>query len=494
MPIPLYLAILSLPHRYKGNIIGRGGLVLIDAVSPATESFPVDFAWGAATSALQIEGACRQDGRGESIWDSRHRDLCQHMRSSGDCVSPGHYHNVEADIQMMKRIGIKAYRFSTGWARIIPFGKGRINQLGMDFYDRLVDKLHEAGIEPFVTLNHWDLPQALQIDGGWANPETRRHFLEFVKVVSNRIGDRVNKWITHNEPWVIAFYGYLLGLHPPKKRNLRLSLMVAHNLILSHWECADVLKHNEGTEVGIALNLSPVFPATTSERDTMAARHFDLLLNRWFLDAVLRGEYPSDVPAVLRDALESLSLPNVGSIEDKTDFIGLNYYSRKVVRHAPQSRILGAAVVDQRQELCTDDGREVYPEGIYAILMRLHREYHARKIYVTENGACIDDKVGKDSAVHDHRRITYIRDHLAFVRKAMQDGANVRGYFVWSLIDGFEWTSEYNRRFGLVYVDYETGRRVLKESGAWYRGVISANSARAAKNVPHHDLLAMTHP
>lgn len=439
--------------------------------------FPTAFTWGAATSSYQIEGAPAEDGKGESIWDRFCRIPGKVLNSETGDVACDHYHRYREDVRLMSQIGIQAYRFSIAWPRIFPQGRGAVNQLGLDFYDRLVDRLLDVGIQPFATLYHWDLPQALQEKGGWVNRDTINYFAEYAAVVSKRLGNRVVHWITHNEPWVVAFLGHGAGVHAPGVKNLSTALQVAHHLLLSHGEAVKVLKGSgdEKTQVGIALNLSPTHPASEGAEDQKAARRFDGYLNRWFLDPIFRGTYPEDMVVWYGDKAPLIQAGDLDHISVKADFLGVNYYTRGVIKADPKGGFLQTGSVKPEGSEYTETDREIYPEGIYELLKHLHDEYDIPRLYVTENGADFVDEISEDGAVRDPCRIRYIHEHLVQAYKAIQDGVNLTGYFVWSLMDNFEWTLGYSKRFGLIYVDYATGERITKESGRWYREVIEKN-------------------
>lgn len=447
--------------------------------------FPPGFIWGAATAAYQIEGAWNEDGKGESIWDRlTHTPGHIEDNSTGD-VACDHYHRWRDDIALMEGLGIRAYRFSIAWPRILPAGCGAVNQRGLDFYSRLVDGLLEAQITPFVTLYHWDLPQALQDAGGWPARATAEAFVEYADIVSRALGDRVKHWVTHNEPWCIAFLGHEFGEHAPGIRGDRPgTLRTAHHVLLSHGWAVPVLRRNSlGASVGIVLNPAPVHAASPSEADLEAARAYDRYRNRMFLDPLYGRGYPDDLKTQwLADGYLSgagADFVQPGDLEiiaAPTDFLGINYYNRSVVRSqaVPESENLPPAV-HLRDEV-TEMGWEIYPEGLYELLLRLHHEYQPRQILVTENGASYSDGPGSDGLVPDARRVAYLRDHLAACQRAIQAGVPLTGYFAWSLMDNFEWARGYTQRFGLVWVDYATQRRIPKQSAFWYRYVIAANA------------------
>jgi len=445
-------------------------------------SFPDGFLWGAATSAQQIEGGYGLDGRSESIWD-RYAATPGRIADGSDArVACDHYHRWREDIGLMKWLGIGAYRFSIAWPRVIPAGRGAINPAGLDFYDSLVDALLEAGIRPSVTLYHWDLPQVLQDRGGWGARETAEAFAEYAAVVSLRLGDRVRHWTTHNEPWCVATLGHEQGAHAPGQRDPAEALRVGHHVLLSHGWATEVLRRNSpGAEVGIVLLVSPVSPATTSQVDGEAARRLDGSLNRWYLDPLFHGRYPDDAVAdrVRLGHLEGPDLPfvregDLRAIAVPLDFLGVNYYSRTVVRADSAGEPVAVRMVPERE--LTDMGWEVFPQGLHAMLLRLEREYRPSKIYITENGAAYTDEADATDRIADERRIAYLRGHLVAASRAIADGVPLAGYFTWSLLDNFEWAHGYAKRFGLFHVDFATQRRRPKDSAHWYRQVVAANA------------------
>lgn len=448
----------------------------------AGHSFADDFLWGAATSAYQIEGGVREGGRGESIWD-RFATTPGHIADGSDgSVACDHYHRWREDVALMKWLGLRAYRFSIAWPRVVPGGQGAINAAGLDFYDALVDALLEAGIRPFVTLYHWDLPQALQERGGWAARETAEAFVEYADAVSLRLGDRVRHWATHNEPWCIATEGHELGSQAPGHRDPAEALRVAHHVLLSHgWATAVVRRNSPGAEVGIVLILAPTWPATEDAADLDATRRFDGSLNRWYLDPLFHGRYPDDVIAdrVRLGHLEGPRLPfvregDLRAIAAPLDFLGVNYYSRAVIRADGAGEPVAVKMAPPRE--LTDMGWEVFPDGLHHLLLRLDREYRPTKIYITENGAAYSDEADAMGRVADVRRIDYLRGHLAAASRAIADGVPLAGYFAWSLLDNFEWAHGYAKRFGLFDVDFATQRRRPKDSAHWYRQVVAAGA------------------
>ena len=443
----------------------------------SAERFPEGFTWGAATAAYQIEGAWKEDGKGESIWDRfSHTPGRIETGETGD-IACDHYHRWREDIQLMKEIGIRAYRFSISWPRILPDGRGRVNQKGLDFYKQLVDGLLGAGIEPFATLYHWDLPQALQDHGGWPARSTVDAFGEYAAAVGRELGDRVKKWMTLNEPHVSSVVGYLEGRHAPGHTDLGEALAAAHHLLLAHGVALPILRATSaGAQVGIALDYRPQTPASASAADRDAAWHEGGLINRWFLDPLVGRGYPEDVRRAYGDELAYVWQGDLQQIAAPIDFLGLNYYFRNIARSpATKARDNLPIATDMNDEL-TEMGWEVHPEGMFKMLGEVHFGYGFPAIYITENGAAYPDVVDANGAVRDDRRISYIRRHLQQLAQAAAMGVPVRGYFVWSLMDNFEWALGTSKRFGLIRVDYPSQRRSIKASGSWYRGIIQNNA------------------
>ncbi len=439
--------------------------------------FPKNFRWGTATTSYQVEGAVNEDGRGESIWDRFCATPGKILNGDTGSIACDHYHRYREDIQLMQDLGVNAYRFSIAWPRILPNGKGSVNNPGLDFYDRLVDTLLAANIEPFVTLYHWDLPQALQDKvGGWASRETAQAFAEYADVVSRRLGDRVQQWITINEPKVSAFAGYETGEHAPGLRDPKVAWQTAHHLLLAHGLAAAILRANGGanTRVGITLDLHPVHPAAMTSGDQQAAQLADGRSNRWFLDPVFRGSYPADIVAALGNLAPRIEAGDGEIIAQPLDFLGVNYYFRMVVTQGEGSG--SVKIIRPKEAEYTQMGWEVYARGLYEMLLRLHQDYHIPQLYITENGAAFPDIVSEDGQVHDPRRVNYLREHLLQAHAAIEDGVPLAGYFLWSLMDNFEWALGYARRFGIVYVDFATQQRIVKDSGYWYRDAATANA------------------
>lgn len=443
--------------------------------------FPADFAWGVATAAAQIEGGAVEDGKGRSIWDEFASRPGKVADGSTPALACDHYHRYAEDFDIMKSLGIRHYRFSVSWPRIVPSGRiaqGGVNVAGLDFYERLVDAMLERGIEPYLTLYHWDLPEALQEGGGWKNRETVSHFEDYVRIVVGRLGDRVKNWMTHNEPWVVAFVGHLYGDHAPGLTDLRTALQTAHHILLSHGRAVSAIRQaaGAGARVGIVHNLEWVEPASPSEEDRAAAARHDGAFNRWFLDPVFKGEYPADMVKWYGENGPKVENGDLETIAAKIDFLGVNYYTRRIIAHDPAGDFIGVKRIAYPFVPHAEyEEWEVNPEGLYRLLMRVHRDYRPARMYVTENGTPLQDEVGADGRVVDPKRIDYLKGHTAAVYQAIAEGAPVGGYFVWSVMDNFEWGFGFTKRFGLVHVDFETLKRTVKESGRWYAGVIREN-------------------
>ena len=442
--------------------------------------FPSDFVWGAATSAYQIEGAVDVDGRGQSVWDTFCKRPGAVLNGDSGAVACDFYHRYPQDIELMRTLGIDAFRFSIAWPRVLPEGRGRINEAGLDFYDRLVDELLAGGIRPFATLYHWDLPQALEDAGGWPVRATAEAFVEYVELVAARLGDRVDNWTTHNEPFCTSWLGYGIGIHAPGRTDLADSAAAAHHVLLSHGLAVQALRRDcPDAELGIVLDSWPVHPASDDPRDAAAASVADGFRNRIFFDPVLRGCYPEDVLERLGPAAPPVLDGDLAIISAPLDFLGVNNYSRSIVRAGEDGEPIE---LPAPAGPTTSMGWEVYPDAIYEVLTRLHSEYDTPPIYVTENGAAFADVRAADGSVDDPERIVYLAGYVDAVARAMAEGVPVRGYFVWSLLDNFEWSYGYTQRFGLIYVDFETLERVPKSSFEWYRGL--AASGRAPELTP----------
>ena len=437
--------------------------------------FPADFVFGAATAAYQIEGAANADGRGESIWDR----FCAAPGKvkSGDSgeVACDHYHRYRDDVKLMQDLGLGAYRFSVSWPRVMPKGRGEVNQLGLDFYKLLCDALLEAGIEPWLTLYHWDLPQPLQERGGFENRDIAGYFADYAEVVARALGDRVRTFMTLNEPQVFTLLGHLTGEHAPGLSSLDSHLSAVHHANLAHGRAVQALRaYDSSLRIGPVHQTPPMHPLRDDEEDLLAAQRFDCFFSRIFLDPMHLGRYPSELSDWLSPAKLPIREGDLAIIHQPVDFIGVNNYTRFFVRAQPGETGLRAMPV---QDHFVPGARytamhwEIYPKGIYEVLSRIHRDYNAPTLYVTENGGAFDDHLSGNQ-VNDHVRVDLLREYLGEVLRAREDGVNVRGYFVWSLLDNFEWAHGYSKRFGIIHVDYETQKRTPKKSAHFYREVI----------------------
>lgn len=432
--------------------------------------FPTDFLWGVATAAFQIEGATREDGRGQSIWDT----FCAipGKVENGDTgeVACDHYHRWENDLDLIKSLGVRSYRFSIAWPRVLPEGTGRVNEKGLDFYDRLVDGMLERELEPNATLYHWDLPQALQDNGGWENRDTAEAFAYYADTVTKRLGDRVAYYATFNEPWCISILSHAIGEHAPGTYDMGLALQVSHNVYVTHGLALPRMRANApGAQHGIVLNLTPSDPASRAPEDHEAARRFDGFFNRWFLDPLFKGSYPQDMWDGYSQMGPDVREGDLRLISQSLDFLGVNYYRRAVIAHREGDWPDFQSVAFDAER--TEMGWEVYPQGLTDLLVRLKRDYDLPPLYITENGAAYADRL-ENGSVLDHQRINFYERHFEALLKAMRQGVDVRGFYAWSLMDNFEWAKGYGKRFGLVYVDYETQERTLKDSGQWLRSLI----------------------
>ncbi|MFQ6853219.1 GH1 family beta-glucosidase [Streptomyces sp. 35M1] len=443
-------------------------------------ALPADFTWGVATAAYQIEGAVAEDGRSPSIWDTfSHTPGKVDGGDTGDTACD-HYHRVPEDIGLIKRLGADAYRFSIAWPRVVPGGDGPVNKAGLDFYDRLVDGLLEAGVTPFATLYHWDLPQVLQDRGGWTVRETSDHFAAYASHVVERLGDRVKDWATLNEPLCSAWIGHLEGRMAPGLTDLTAAVRASYHLHLGHGLAVQAIRAaSSDARVGIVNNLSPIEPASGSEADLAAARRADGHINRWWLDPILGRGYPQDMVEEYGVELP-LQPGDLETIVAPLDWLGLNYYFRQIVTADPDGPAPRAKQVSVPGARLTHMDWEVHAEGLKQLLLRLTEEYGVQRIYVTENGSAYEDVVAADGSVHDPERVRYLEEHLAACARAVAEGAPLAGYFAWSLMDNFEWAYGYDKRFGLVHVDYATQRRTVKSSGLRYAELIREHAARRA--------------
>ncbi len=437
--------------------------------------FPPGFVWGTATAAYQIEGAVHEDGREPSIWDTFSHTPGRVLNGDTGDVAADHYHRWREDLAILRDLGVAAYRFSIAWPRIIPTGSGAPNAAGLDWYERFVDALLEHSIQPWVTLYHWDLPQPLEDAGGWPARATADAFAHYAEAVGSRLGDRVRTWATLNEPWCSAFLGYQLGIHAPGRSDPRLGLAAAHTLLLAHGRTVEVLRSTSpGGRLGIVLNPTHVEPATDAEADVAAARRADGYQNRWFLDPLYGRGYPADMLETFAAHFEPPSAADLQVIAAPIDFLGVNYYRPSVIRADPRDGFLGARSVQGPDEAVTQMDWVVRPDGLTKLLVRLQRDYPVGSLAVTENGAAYADPPAVAGRLHDPQRTRYLAGHIAAVGDAIGEGVPVSAYFVWSLVDNFEWAQGYSNRFGLVHVDYATQKRTLKDSGRWYRELIAA--------------------
>ena len=438
--------------------------------------FPDGFVWGTATASYQIEGAWNEDGRGPSVWDTfAHTPGKVCDGTTGD-VAVDHYHRNREDVALMAEMGLNAYRFSIAWPRVIPAGTGAVNAAGLDFYDRLVDALLARNITPYATLFHWDLPQALQDAGGWANRDICRQFADYTTVVVERLGDRIAHWITHNEPAVHSFLGHFMGIHAPGLTDPMATFQTIHHLLLSHGLAARAIRAAAATrpEVGITLSLAPVHPAEDTEEDRNAARRFDGVFNRMFLDPVYKACYPDDVRQLLEIIMPKPEAGDMETISTPLDFLGVNYYTRHVMKHNPDIFPLQAEEVYPEGHEYSGMW-EIYTPGMYELLTRMKADYNPGRILITENGVPVPDGKDFDGKVRDFRRIRYVRDNLTEIHRAIEDDVPVQGYFHWTLTDNFEWAYGCTMRFGLVHIDFATLQRTMKESGRWFAQVIRDN-------------------
>jgi beta-glucosidase len=443
----------------------------------AMTAFPKDFLWGAATSAYQIEGSPLADGAGPSNW---HR-FC-HAATVGPLLAENgdlacdHYHRWRGDIELMRELGLQAYRFSLSWSRIFPAGKGRVNPAGLDFYSRLVDGLLAAGIRPMVTLYHWDLPAALDDEGGWLNPDVAKWFADYAHQACSVLSDRVGDWTTMNEPWVVADQGYLQGAHAPGHRDFREVPRVSHNLLRAHGLGVQACRAAGARQVGLVVNLEPKYPASERPEDLAATRRADAYMNRQYLDPVFLGRYPDELSEIFGAAWPDFPPEDFALIGQPLDFLGINYYSRGLTRHDP-SAFGHWSTVPHATNRRTDMDWEVFPQGLRDVLLSVKQRYPPVPLYITENGAAFPDPETASGGLRDPLRVDYFRSHLLALREAMAAGVDVRGYFAWSLLDNFEWAFGYSKRFGLIHVDFRSQQRTLKNSARFYAEVIRSNGA-----------------
>jgi len=435
-----------------------------------------EFVWGVATSSYQIEGAASEGGRGKSIWDTFCKVPGKVANFDNGDIACDHYHRFKEDLDLMKWMGVKAYRFSVAWPRVIPDGVGRVNEMGLDFYDRLIDSLLEREIAPWLTMYHWDLPEALQLRGGWNNREVVEWFGEYAEVLTSRFGDRVKNWMTLNEPLCSAWLGHLYGDMAPGIKDLQTALNVSHHLLMSHGLACQVIRSNVSeANVGIVINVTPAVPATDSQEDSNAAQLADGFDNRWFLDPVFGRTYPADVIDTL-GASPEIHSGDMKLIAQDLDFLGVNFYFRQTVAADQNSKPLPIRSVNRENVKRTAMNWEVHPQAFEEILLRISKEYSPKAIYITENGSAWNDEVINGEIIDDER-IDYLSRHLDAMRSAREQGAPILGYFAWSFLDNFEWAYGYEKRFGLIYVDYKTQKRTPKKSAFFYRQLLLNGTA-----------------
>ncbi len=442
------------------------------AIAFPFEVLPPAFLWGAATSAYQIEGSVLADGAGPSIWHRFAHTPGRVLNGDTGDIACDHYRRAGQDVALMASLGLNAYRFSVAWGRILPNGTGSVNQRGLDFYRRLVDRLLEQGIEPMLTLYHWDLPEALDARGGWLNHSSADWFADYARILFHALGDRVNLWVTLNEPWVVTAGGYLYGDLAPGHRSLNEAPIVAHQLLRAHALALSAGRAEGAQRIGLAVNLEPQYPASRSPQDVAAAQRRDAFINRWFLDPIFLGGYPSELETIFGAAWPEHAQSELDALRAIPDFIGVNYYSRSVVQEDPADWPVKAGRVRQKARPHTAMDWEIYPWGLTDILTWIQGRYGNPPLYITENGAAFDDPPPVGERIHDRPRIAYLRTHLLAAARALRQGVDLRGYFAWSLLDNFEWSYGYSKRFGLVQVDSATQQRLIKDSGRYYRDLI----------------------
>lgn len=438
--------------------------------------FPKGFKWGAATASYQIEGAYQEDGRGLSIWDTFSHTPGNVLNGDTGNVACDSYHRYEEDIEIMKELGIDTYRFSVAWPRIFPNGTGEVNQKGLDFYHRFVDKLLENGIEPMCTLYHWDLPQALQDKGGWDNRETIEAFVQYSEVMFKEFNGKIKKWITFNEPWCVSFLSNFIGVHAPGNKDLQLATNISHHLLVAHGK--SVIKFRElgiEGEIGYAPNVTWLEPFSNKQEDIDACQRATAWFVEWFFDPVFKGSYPDFMVDWFKKKGVELHIQegDLEIISQPIDFLGVNYYTGNVARYKENEGLFDCENVDMGYDK-TDIGWFIYSDGFHHVLNHISKEYGNIPIYITENGACYNDGV-EDGKVHDQRRINYLSKHLTQLNRCIASGVNVQGYLTWSLLDNFEWAEGYSKRFGIVHVNFDTLERTKKDSYYWYKNVVAGN-------------------
>ena len=440
--------------------------------------FPDQFLWGAATSAYQIEGYPLADGAGPSIWERFSHTPGRVVNNDTGDIATDHYHRYAADVELMSKLGLTSYRFSIAWARILPNGTGRVNDAGLAFYDKLIDALLEKNIVPMVTLYHWDLPEALDARGGWLNRDVADWFAEYARVVFRAFDDRVPKWVTLNEPWVVMDGGYVSNVLAPGHGSFRDAPVVTHNLLRAHGAAVQAYRADGQNEIGLVVNLEPKYPASDSVEDLAATNRADAYMNRQYLDPVFLGKYPEELLEIYGDSMPEIPDSDWPLITTPFDFLGINYYSRSVVREAPNTPPLNVARERQSLHVHTEMDWEVFPAALTRVLVWIKDRYGSIPLYITENGAAFRDPAHvSDGRVDDQLRVSYFREHLRAAHSAIEQGVDLRGYFAWSLLDNFEWSHGYGKRFGIVHVDFDTLERTPKNSALFYAEVIRSHGA-----------------
>jgi len=454
----------------------------------STSQFPEGFLWGTATSAHQIEGSPLADGAGPSIWTRFAHTPGMVVNDQHGDVACDHYRRWREDVALMRELGMRAYRFSVSWSRILPEGSGRVNQAGLDFYSRLIDTLLANVIEPLRTLYLWDLPAALDDRGGWLNRDCADWFSDYASVLFRALDGRVRKWVTLNEPWVITDGGYLHGALAPGHRNRYQAPIASHHLMRAHGAAVQAYRAQGAHEIGLVVNIEPKYPASDSAADISATARAHAYMNEQYLHPALLGHYPAELQQIFGDAWPEWPEADFELIRQRMDFIGINYYTRSVVSHA-QTYPLDAQAVPQQGAVYTETGWEVFPQGLTDTLTWFKRTYGDMPIYITENGAAFPDPDQlEDDMVHDRLRVDYLRSHLRAVLDAIAQGVDVRGYMLWSLLDNMEWSLGYSKRFGIVHVDFDTLARTPKDSARFYSQVIASNGAVLQPQTDHEDI------
>ena len=459
-------------------------------------TFPIDFVWGVATASYQIEGAANEGGRGVSIWDTFAHTPGKVLHGDTGDIACDHYHHLAEDVALMQQLNISSYRFSLAWPRIQPDGKGPLNNEGIQFYIELLDRLEKANISPFPTLYHWDLPQTLGDQGGWTQRDTAYRFADYVEMVVDALGSRVQRWITLNEPWCSSWLGYATGQHAPGETDLAAALSANHHLLLAHGLAVDVIRRDTDAQVGITLNLAHVTPASEHELDIQAARLVEGNANRMFLDPIFKAAYPTDMLNLYGDSVAHIRRDDLAIISRPIDFLGVNYYHPSIVgsrerlhEHAAMGYHVDNTKAPTLLETTSNAihlrrpgiprslmGWEIEPKTFTDLLIKVREGYGEVPIYITENGMSNADYARQDATVVDPERIEYLNGHIRAVHDAISAGVDIKGYYVWSLLDNFEWALGYSQRFGLIYVDYPTARRTPKSSYFWYRDLITSRA------------------